>query len=127
VERLPGLGCHAEGQRGEVGVIGRGAVKARMRPSVIVEVEVAPDRRARLGSGVVGFEIHLLVLDAAPQPLDEDIVPPGALAVHADRNAVAGEHAGEGLAGELRALVGVEDVRLAATSRILETAVRPGL
>ena len=33
VEPLPGLGCHAEGQRGEVGLIGRRAVKARMRPS----------------------------------------------------------------------------------------------
>ena len=33
--------------------------------------------------------------------------------VHADRNAVGGEHAGEGRASELRALVGIEDVRLA--------------
>jgi hypothetical protein len=33
VERLPGLGCHAEGQLGEVGVIGCGAVKARVRPA----------------------------------------------------------------------------------------------
>ncbi len=33
--------CHAEGQLGEVGVIGCGAVKARVRPAAIVEVEVA--------------------------------------------------------------------------------------
>jgi hypothetical protein len=39
VERLPGLGCHAEGQLGEVGVIGCGAVKARVRPAAIVQVD----------------------------------------------------------------------------------------
>jgi hypothetical protein len=77
VERLPGLGRRAEGQR--------------VRPAAIVEVEVAPDGGARLGHIVVGSEIDLFVLDAAPQPLDEDVVPPGALAVHADRNAVPGE------------------------------------
>ena len=66
-------------------------------------------------------QIHLLIFDAAPQPLDEDIVPPGPFAVHADRNVVAGEHAGEGLARELRALIGVEDIRLAVTrQRILQ-------
>jgi hypothetical protein len=35
--------------------------------------------------------IYLLVFDAAPQPLDEHVIPPGAFAVHADRNAVVGE------------------------------------
>ena len=55
------------------------AVKARMRPATIVEVEVAPDRCARFGRGVVGPEIHLLVFDASPLPLDEYIVPPSAL------------------------------------------------
>jgi hypothetical protein len=35
VERLPGSGCYAEGQRGEVGVIGCGAVKARVRPAAV--------------------------------------------------------------------------------------------
>ena len=50
-----------------------------MRPAAIVEVEVAPDGGARLGHIVVGSEIDLLVLDAAPQPLDEDVVPPAPL------------------------------------------------
>jgi hypothetical protein len=67
------------------------------------------------------LQIHLLVFDAAPQPLDEHVVAPGAFAVHADRNAVVGEHAGEGRAGELRTLVGVEDLRLAVLGqRILQ-------
>src|SRR4051812_42130481 len=79
------------------------------------EVQIASDRCASLADAVVGSQIHLLVFDAAPQPLDEDVIPPRTLAVHADRNAVVGEYAGEGRAGELRALVGIEDVRPAVT------------
>src|SRR5260370_17899455 len=87
-----------------------------MRPSAIVEFEVAPDRCARLGRGVVGSEIHLLVFDATPQSLDEDIVPPGALAVHADGDAVFDQHASECLPCELAALIRVEHIRLAMPS-----------
>src|SRR5271169_2280095 len=87
-----------------------------MWTTAIVEVEVAPDRCAGLGYTVVGSQIHLLVFDAAPQPLDEDIVPPGALAVHADGDGVFDQHASEGRAGELAALVRVEDIRFAMAS-----------
>src|SRR5271169_6341115 len=79
-----------------------------MRSAAIVEVEISADRCACLADGVVGPQIHLLVFDAAPQPLDEHVVPPGAFAVHADRNAIVGEHAGEGRARELRTLVGIK-------------------
>jgi len=87
-----------------------------MRPAAIVEVEVTSDRRARLGRGVVGSEIHLLIFDATPQPLDEDVVAPGALAVHADADPVFNQHASESRAGELAALVRVEDLRLTVAS-----------
>src|SRR5450631_4621591 len=87
-----------------------------MRSATIVEVEVAPDRCTRLGRGVVGSEIHLLVFDAAPQSLDEDVVPPGALAVHAVGDPVFDQHAGECRAGELAALIGVADLRIAVAS-----------
>lgn len=70
---------------------------------------------ASLADGFVGPQVNLLVFDAAPQPLDEHVVPPSAFTVHADGDAVAGERAGEGHAGELRTLVGVEDVGLAVT------------
>src|SRR3954466_7809405 len=66
-----------------------------MRSATVVEVEVAADRGAGLADAVVGAQIDLLVFDAAPQPLDEDVVPPGALAVHAHRNAIVGKYAGE--------------------------------
>jgi hypothetical protein len=106
----------AEGQQDEVGLIRCGSVKARMRPAAIVKVEVTSDRCAGLGRGVVGFEIDLLVFDAAPQPRDEDVVPPGALAVHADGDPIFDQHASECRAGELAALIRVEDLRLAVAS-----------
>src|SRR5207253_8896765 len=84
-----------------------------MWPPAVIKVEVAADRSAGVADAFVGPQIHLLVFDAAPQPLDEDIVPPSPFAVHADRNAVVGEHASKGRAGELRALVRIEDLRLA--------------
>src|ERR1700737_1075374 len=83
----------------------------------IIKVQVAADRNASLGYTFVGPQIHLLVFDAAPQALDEHVVPPSSFTVHADRNAVAGQHTGEGRASELRALVGIEDVRLAVTAK----------
>src|SRR5262245_66624204 len=44
-----------------------------MRSSCVVEVQVAADRDAGLADTVVGVQIHLLVFDTAPQPLDEHI------------------------------------------------------
>jgi hypothetical protein len=55
--RLKWLGCHADGQRGDVSLdgqrgdvslIGRALVKARVRSAAVVEVEIATDRFAGL-------------------------------------------------------------------------------
>src|SRR5512139_3799611 len=55
------------------------------------------------------MEVDLFVLDALPQALDEEVVAPGALAVHAELDAVLLDPGDEGRAGELAPLVGVED------------------
>src|SRR5664279_5453950 len=94
--------------QGEVGLIGRARVKARMRAPPVIKIQISAKRGARLEDAVVGAQIDLLVFDAAPQPLDKHIVAPGTLAVHADRYAIAYQHAREGLAGELAALIRVE-------------------
>src|SRR3990172_9567110 len=56
------------------------------------------------------MEVDVLVLHRPPQPLDEDVVVTAALPIHADAHACCFQHAREGLAGELRALVRVEDL-----------------
>ncbi len=48
-------------------------------------------------------------IHAAPPTLDEHVVPPSAPAVHADLDVAGREHASEGRAHELAALVGIED------------------
>lgn len=88
-------------------MIGCGAVKARIRSAASIRIQVAADRCAGLGDEVIRTQLHFLEFDAVPQPLDEHVVPPGPFAVRADGNAVVRGHAGEGLTGELRNLVGV--------------------
>src|SRR5882757_5153706 len=88
-----------------------------MWTAAIVKIEIMADRVPCFADAFVGPQIHLLVFDAAPQSLDEHVVPPSPFAVHADGDAVAGEHAGKRRAGELRALVRVEYLRLAVTSQ----------
>jgi hypothetical protein len=58
-----------------------------MWSAAVVEVQIAADGGTGLADVVVGLQINLLVFDAAPQPLDEHIVPPRSFAVHADGNA----------------------------------------
>ena len=89
------LGRQAEWRLVEVGLIWCGVVKTLVRSAAIVEVEVAADRGTGLADVVVGPQVHLLIFDAAPQPLNEHVVAPCALAVHADGDAVAGEQASE--------------------------------
>jgi hypothetical protein len=95
-------------------LIGCAPVKVRVRSSAIVEVKIPADRSSGFGHAVISPEIHhLLAFDAAPQPLDNDVAAPSALAVFADCNAVLDQPAGERSTGELRALVCVDDLRLA--------------
>src|ERR1700716_2833392 len=76
-------------------------------------VKVQPGANTGLGFGHtrISMEVDLLVFEAAPQPLDEDVVHAPALAVHADRDAMPLQGAGKIVTGELAALVGIEDFR----------------
>jgi len=57
--------------------------------------------------------MHFLVFDRTPQSFDENVVHETTASVHRNRDARSLEHAGEGGAGELRALIGVEYFRCA--------------
>src|SRR5205814_2396816 len=74
---------------------------------VVVEAEPGANTSLGLGNGRIGVEVHLLVFEASPQSLHEDVVHAAALAVHADRYAVALQRAGEVVTGELAALVSI--------------------
>src|SRR6516162_5127214 len=83
----------------------------------IVEIEIASNAAAGFTDALVSSQIHLLVFDASPQTLNKHVVSPSPLAIHADRNSPVGKDTGERRAGELAALICVEDVRLPVTSQ----------
>ena len=67
------------------------------------------------------MEIHILVFDAAPETLDEHVVDPASLAVHADGHRMGFEHRRKRLGRELSALVRIEDRRRSVVDeRVLE-------
>src|SRR6202140_4061597 len=102
-KRLRNSRCRDLRQVVEVGVIRRPSVKARMRTLAVVEVQIPAERSTRLADAVVSPQIELFVFDRAPEPLDEHVVAPCAFAIHADRDGVSEQQAGELLAGELLA------------------------
>ena len=64
-----------------------------------------------MGTIFEGLQIDALVLHATPEPFDEDVVPVAAFSIHADPDAMGLQYLGERLAGELAALIAIEDAR----------------
>jgi len=64
---------------------------------------------------VVGTQVHFLVLDGAPQPLDQDVVVAALPSRPADSDLLGLQPGNKVSGGELTTLVGVEDLWLAAT------------
>ena len=86
---------------------------------MIIISKVPAQTQPGLGRGLVVPQVHVLILHRSPQPLDHDVVERPADTVHPDRAPRACQHLRECLGGELAALVGVEDRRLAATRQCL--------
>jgi len=77
----------------------------------IVEGKPPADATARLADRRVGFDEHLLIFQAAPQPFDEDVVQKPPLTVHADPHPHSLQFIDEPRGGELHTLIGVENLR----------------
>ena len=77
----------------------------------IVKLEITSDLVPGLANRLIGMQVDVLVFERTPQPLDEDIVGPAALAIHTDLDTLFFEPSGEGFTGELTSLIGVEDLR----------------
>jgi len=69
------------------------------------------------------------MFDISPESFNENIIKCPAPAIHADGNAFAFQHAGEGVACELRALITVEYFRLSMPPQGIFQAIntKPGL
>ena len=75
--------------------------------SVVVEVTRQPI--LTIGSCRVLLEIDLLVFHGSPESFDHHIVNRASLAIHADRNVLRLQRAGELMTRELGSLIRVED------------------
>jgi hypothetical protein len=64
-----------------------------------------------LSRTVVLIEVHLLVLDASPEPFGENVVDGASLSVHADLDVPGTEAIEIAVTGEVRSLITVENVR----------------
>ena len=82
-----------------------------MQALLVVEAEVAFDARPSFPHRCVIFQVHLLIFERPPQPLDENVVHTASTPIHTDRDFSGLQLAGEFLAGELRALIAVKDLR----------------
>jgi len=85
--------------------------QALVQTLMVVEVEVVMQSRFQLWDRVILHEVDVLVLDRAPQALDENVVQGSAPAVHAHLDAGSLQDADELDGRELRTLIGVEDSR----------------
>ena len=78
---------------------------------MIVEAEIGGQAGLANGQRVVSKKVYLLILDAAPQSLDEDVVQASAFAVHRDPDAARFQDRRELRRSELAALIRVENLR----------------
>ena len=67
-----------------------------MRPTAIVEIEIARQRLPDLGDRLAAVQVNLLILDRFPESLDEDVIAPAPFTIHADLNAVFLKQTDEG-------------------------------
>ena len=58
----------------------------------IVEAQILSDAGADIGNVAVGVHVDHLIFYRSPQALGEDIVPPGAFAVHGDGDGCVLQH-----------------------------------
>src|SRR5436309_7685982 len=129
------LGMASGGQCGrshslaEVSLVRRAPAERLMWPPQIIPVE-------KLGQAALLFDavgrwpqVDPFVLHGPPQALDKDVVVAAPASIHADLDPVIPQHLGELVAGELRALIGIEDAGLAKPgerlAQRLDTAPRP--
>src|SRR5207248_5793139 len=92
-----------------------------MRPPQIIPVEELG--KAALLFDAVGrwTQVDPFVLHGPPQALNKDVVVAAPASIHADLDPVIAQHRGERVAGELRALIGIEHAGLAEPGERLTT------
>ena len=96
------------------------AIQRAVRTFLVVEAEVVRQPPLEGRNRVVVTQVDILVLDTAPEPLDEDIIQSPIPTVHADQDLTRLQPAGELMAGKLAALIRVENTRLGLSQGLVD-------
>ena len=81
--------------------VGRPVGQPLVRALAVVKDKVFRQAEQQLFHRGVSIDVHVFVLDAAPQPLDKNVIEHAPPSIHADGDTLAFEDAREALAGEL--------------------------
>src|SRR5256714_12139435 len=105
--------CRRSRRLAEVSLVGCSPAERLMRAPQIIPVEELG--KAALLFDAVGRwpQVDPFMLHGPPQALDKDVVVAAPASIHADRDLVIPQHLGKIVAGELCALIGIEDAGLA--------------
>src|SRR6185312_3149842 len=74
------------GQGAEVRLLGRGVAQGLMNAPTVVEGEVPGQGLTCFAAGGICVQVDVFIFHAPPEPFDEDVVDPAALARHCDRH-----------------------------------------
>ena len=87
---------------------------------MVVEIEVIINSPSSFRDTLIIPDVDLFILERAPQSFSKDVVHTPSPTVHADVDHLSFEHAREGGAGKLGALVGIEDSGSAGHKSLLQ-------
>src|SRR5256885_7852253 len=105
--------CRRSRRLAEVSLVRCSPAERLMRAPQIIPVEEL-GKTALLFDAVGRWaQVDPFVLHGPPQALDKDVVVAAPASIHADLDPVISQHRGERVAGEMRALIDIEDAGLA--------------
>ena len=102
-----------------VNLFRRTIAQALMKALPIVEPEISLQPVTRLLHRLITVEINLFVFHRSPQPFHKNVVKGSASPIHADPDPRALKRTHKFLAGKLHPLIGIENLRLGTTQRVL--------
>jgi hypothetical protein len=82
-----------------------------MRALAIIKAKIAAERNTCVVDAIISPQIDLFLLGRAPQTLHKNVAAPRSVSIYANLDGIPQQQAGEIHAGELAALVGVENLR----------------
>ncbi len=102
-------------QRGVIVRPQGGIIKVLVDALIVVKLHPITNMATQFSHVVVAVEPNFFILQATPEPFDENIVHPAALTIHADQNIVFLQLVDPVLSGKLTPLIGAKYLELTSS------------